>query len=114
MSAHAMFADFGSVNIALSVLDCLLFMQSLRSCLPESQSLSEKGFFGRRARVAQLDRFGANIIVMQECGPPAEPDEQCVYFKVATRQGVGVVTKGSWRTEAAPLNPLFRIPPILL
>jgi hypothetical protein len=58
MSAHAMFAGVGSVNIALSVLDCLLFMQSLRSCLQQSQSLSEKGFFGRRARVAQLDGSG--------------------------------------------------------
>jgi hypothetical protein len=43
-----------------------------------------------------------DITVLQECDAPAAIDDQCAYFKVATRKGVGVVTKLPWRVEAAP------------
>lgn len=57
-----------------------------------------------RASVSELDRLGADISVLQECSAPASTDDQCVYFKKTSRQGVCVSAKGPWRIEAVPCS----------
>ncbi len=58
-----------------------------------------------RKRAALLDDLNPDLVVLQECGRPDPiPDRQCVWFGNRPLQGVGVVARGDWTLESAPLN----------
>jgi exodeoxyribonuclease III len=49
-----------------------------------------------------LDRLRSDLIVLQECTPPATIDNQCVWFKGSAAKNVGVVASGDWRLKVGP------------
>ena len=59
-----------------------------------------------RTRAALLEVLSPDIVVLQECGRPAETeDDRCVWFGSKPIQGVAVATHGAWTVAPGPLDP---------
>lgn len=60
-------------------------------------------------RAAELARFSAHVVVLQECSraKSPKPNDTAVWFGDKPAHGVGVVTRGKFRVTAGPLDASF-------
>jgi exonuclease III len=56
-------------------------------------------------KLALLDAFSPDIVVVQECSKPPTESDQCLWFGDNPRQGLAVQAYGDYRVRALPERP---------
>jgi exodeoxyribonuclease-3 len=70
-----------------------------------------KGAYSKK--VPQLDRFVADVAVIQECAKPEVESERCLWFGDNSKQGIAVLARAPYRVLPLPVIdavPKFVIP----